>query len=573
MSDMVKKGGGPHEPGLAAPVVPLDPGLAADPGGPLYDKLAALAGSDLYPFHMPGHKRSRGMMDMPPVADMDITEIDGFDNLHHACGIIAEAQQRAARVCGAGRTWFLVNGSTCGLLAAIFACTRRGGRILVARNCHKAVYNAIELNGLNPVYVYPRVHREYGIYEAVAPEQVRRLLEKYKDIQAVVVTSPTYEGVISDIKAIAGIAHEYQVPLIVDEAHGAHLGFSPEFETSAVACGADLVIQSLHKTLPSMTQTALLHLCGPGVDAAKVQKYLSMFQSSSPSYVLMAGMDRCIGLLESQGGALFSAYAGRLARLRGALGERAALGESGTPDAIDAVGACDDRGAQACDVGKQETDDIAGECAAAGDMATDACGLKYIRLLGASDLCQVPGSRYDRSKLVLYVSGRRGMGKWLYDALRDEYHLQMEMVSADYVLGMTSICDTDEGFRRLAKAVRELDCRLEGLLNADADGSRGESFDLMAEAPERLFCQEPLPEVPAMNCFDALQKDTELVQLEKCRGRLSAEYLYIYPPGVPFLVPGERITDGALRLIRRYQAAGLEVLGGTDEALERLLVL
>lgn len=570
-------------------------------GGPLYDKLAVLAGSDLYPFHMPGHKRSRGIMDMPPVADMDITEIDGFDNLHHACGIIAKAQQRAARVCGAGRTWFLVNGSTCGLLAAIFACTRRGGRILVARNCHKAVYNAIELNGLNPVYVYPRVHREYGIYEAVAPEQVRRLLEKYKDIQAVVVTSPTYEGVISDIKAIAGIAHEHQVPLIVDEAHGAHLGFSPEFETSAVACGADLVIQSLHKTLPSMTQTALLHLCGPGVDAgsdpldfagtpgacresysapgacsaadrarvdaAKVQKYLSMFQSSSPSYVLMAGMDRCIGLLESQGGALFSAYAGRLARLRGALGERAALGESGTPDAIDAVGACDDRGAQACDVGKQETDDIAGECAAAGDMATDACRLKYIRLLGASDLCQVPGSRYDRSKLVLYVSGRRGMGKWLYDALRDEYHLQMEMVSADYVLGMTSICDTDEGFRRLAKAVRELDCRLEGLLNADADGSRGESFDLTADAPGLP------PEVPAMNCFDALQKDTELVQLEKCRGRISAEYLYIYPPGVPFLVPGERITDGALRLIRRYQEAGLEVLGGTDEALERLLVL
>lgn len=572
MSDRDKKGGGP-----------LEPGLAAGPGGPLYDKLAALAGSDLYPFHMPGHKRSRGMMDMPPVADMDITEIDGFDNLHHACGIIAEAQQRAARVCGAGRTWFLVNGSTCGLLAAIFACTRRGGRILVARNCHKAVYNAIELNGLNPVYVYPRVHREYGIYEAVAPEQVRRLLEKYKDIQAVVVTSPTYEGVISDIKAIAGIAHEHQVPLIVDEAHGAHLGFSPEFETSAVACGADLVIQSLHKTLPSMTQTALLHLCGPGadagsdsldfaetpgacresysapgacsaddrarVDAAKVQKYLSMFQSSSPSYVLMAGMDRCIGLLESQGGALFSAYAGRLARLRRALGERAALGERVAAD------------------GTSETDDIAGECAAADDMSADACGLKYIRLLGASDLCQVPGSRYDLSKLVLYVSGRRGMGKWLYDALRDEYHLQMEMVSADYVLGMTSICDTDEGFRRLAKAVQELDRRLERLLNADADGSRGENLGSMADAPGLP------PEVPAMNCFDALQKDTELVQLEKCRGRISAEYLYIYPPGVPFLVPGERITDEALRLIRRYQAAGLEVLGGTDEALERLLVL
>lgn len=503
--------------------------------GPLYDKLAALAESDLYAFHMPGHKRNRQMMDLPPASDIDITEIDGFDNLHRAVGVIDEAQRRAARVCKAVRTWFLVNGSTCGLLSAIFACTKRGGRILMARNCHKAVYNAIELNGLHPVYVYPHVHPEYGIYDGVEAEKIRYLLDKYKDIQAVVITSPTYEGVISDITAIAGIAHEYHVPLIVDEAHGAHLGYSPAFEASAVTCGADLVIQSLHKTLPSMTQTALLHLgreedaaaelcatpglnrstavgVAPRVDAARVQKFLAIFQSSSPSYMLMAGMDRCMGLLENDGPALFSAYAGRLKQLRQAL--------------------------------------------------TEGGSLKHIRLLGADELCRATGSRYDRSKLVLYVSGCRGMGKWLYDALREDYHLQLEMVSADYVLGMTSICDTDEGFARLLTAVRELDERLAEVLAGDSTA-----------LPPLLGFMSDAPETPAMSCFEALQKDTELVQRELCGGRISAGYLYIYPPGVPFLVPGEIISGATLHCISRYQGAGLEVLGGTDETLEQLLVL
>lgn len=491
--------------------------------GPLYDPLADYAAGDVYPFHMPGHKRNRQLMDMPPVADMDITEIDGFDNLHHARGVIREAQERAARVCGADRTWFLVNGSTCGLLAAIFACTHWGGRILVARNCHKAVYNAIELNGLQPVYVYPKLYNDYGIHGAVDPSQVRRLLEKYPDIQAVIITSPTYEGVLSDIRAIADVVHGFGLPLIVDEAHGAHLGYSPEFEASAITCGADLVIQSLHKTLPSMTQTALLHQCGGRVDTGWVEKYLAMFQSSSPSYVMMAGIDRCMGLLERDGAGLFSAYAARLARLRNALKGR----------------------------------------------------LKNIRLLGKDDLCTVPGSRYDASKLVFYVSGGRKTdsdmphgGKWLYDSLLTEHHLQLEMASAEYALAMTSLADTDVGFSRLYDAVCELDERLDGMgaTSSGTDRSRAACVDLAAMLASS-------PEVPEMTCFDTRQHVSEHVPRADCCGRISAEYLYIYPPGVPFLVPGERITDGALELIRYYESAGLEVLGGSDETLEALLVL
>lgn len=561
MGEMKKPECGAHAGAAAGEYVTVSDGRAADqcgaaseehalagaaPAGygPLYDKLVDYAAGDVYPFHMPGHKRNRQLMEMPPVADIDITEIDGFDNLHHACGIIQEAQERAARVCGADRTWFLVNGSTCGLLSAIFACTRWGGRILVARNCHKAVYNAIELNGLRPVYVYPKLYADYGIYGAVDPSEIRRLLEKYPDIQAVVITSPTYEGVISDIRAIADIVHSFGLPLIVDEAHGAHLGYWGEFEAPAITRGADLVIQSLHKTLPSMTQTALLHLCGGRVDAGWVKKYLAMFQSSSPSYVMMAGIDRCMGLLEREGEALFSAYAARLARLRNAL-ERS---------------------------------------------------LKNIRLLGKNDLCTVPGSRHDDSKLVFYIPDRKQPdalsaqghpasaghgGKWLYDSLLEEYHLQMEMVSADYVLAMTSLADTDEGFARLYEAVCELDERLceaesESAESEDAnfEGSNTEGADMSRTACVDLAAiLSAAPEVPEMTSFDARQHTMQYVPRAACRGRISAEYLYIYPPGVPFLVAGERFTDGALDLIRYYQSAGLEVLGGSDETLEELLVL
>ena len=501
------------------------------------DELCKLSNSDMYPFHMPGHKRNKKFMDLTSIADMDITEIDGFDDLHHAQGIIRAAQERAAALTGAQRTWFLVNGSTCGLLAAVSACTRWGGRILAARNCHKSVYNAIELCGLNPVYMYPGLHETYGIYDGIAPAEVERLLEKYPDVQAVILTSPTYEGVISDIKAIACIAHRHGVPLIVDEAHGAHLGYSPWFEPSAVSLGADLIIQSLHKTLPSMTQTAVLHKCGSMVDEARVQKYLSMYQSSSPSYVMMAGMDRCMALLENQGQQLFEDYYRRLSGLRHSL-----------------------------------------------------INLRNIRLLDGKDVCRAEGSRYDCSKLVFYirslsepgVAGSKGMGPWLYEQLREKYHLQMEMCSADYVIAMTSFCDTEEGFERLRKAVTELDGAYDRLCGAAVqDAGRSQSAaasgEVMAMQESSGALQPRIPmagtEVPYMNSFEAGLRDMELINREDALGRISGDYLYVYPPGVPFSVPGEIIDKNVLELMDLYFHCGLEIRSGADGAPERLRVL
>lgn len=258
---------------------------------------------------MPGHKRKS--LAFPNPYEIDITEIDGFDNLHHATGMIKEAEVRGAELYHSKRCFFLVNGSTCGLLAAISAATRRGDKVLVARNCHKAVYHALYMNELQAEYLYPSITKN-GIQGQITAEQVQESLYENPDAVAVILTSPTYEGIVSDVAKIAEVCHEHGIPLIVDEAHGAHFGFGGGFPENAVKLGADAVIMSLHKTLPSFTQTALLHLTSDLIDEKRVERYLSIYETSSPSYIFMAGMDSCIRLIAEHGQQLFAEYRKRL---------------------------------------------------------------------------------------------------------------------------------------------------------------------------------------------------------------------------------------------------------------------
>lgn len=276
----------------------------------LYKNLIEYSNSDYYPFHMPGHKRN--IEDGVSPFSYDITEIDGFDNLHNPQGILKIAMEEAADFYGTDKTYYLVNGSTCGLLSAICGVTSRGDKILVARNCHKAVYNAIYLNELTPVYINPEYIEMYGINGGISPEAVQYGLAENPDIKAVIITSPTYEGVVSDVQRIAEIVHKKGIPLIVDEAHGAHFGLHKCFPQSAVKLGADIVIQSVHKTLPSLTQTALLHIRSDIVNVSEVERFLHIYQSSSPSYVLMSSIDECINKLKSDGLFLFEPYVKRL---------------------------------------------------------------------------------------------------------------------------------------------------------------------------------------------------------------------------------------------------------------------
>lgn len=473
--------------------------------GILYDRLKEYSDSDYYGFHMPGHKRVFKPADELPY-ELDITEIEGFDDLHHAQGILKEAQERAAGVFGAQETHFLVNGSTVGILSALLGCTDRGDTVLVARNCHKSVYHAIEMQGLIPVYLYPEFDPEVCLNAGISAEAVERALKEQPQARAVVIVSPTYDGVVSDVSAIARIVHEKGLPLIVDEAHGAHFGFHPYFPESSNARGADIVIHSLHKTLPSLTQTALLHMNGKIVDRGRVREYLHMLQTSSPSYVLMASMDVCAELLRKQGDRLFSAYAERLETLRE--------------------------------------------------------GLKSLKILKIAET-----DSYDRSKIVVSVKHAGMSGRELAEILRKEYHLQLEMAAGTYALAMTSVGDTQEGFDRLRSALLEIDRKL-----CEQAG---------AEVGEPCRQEAPVGQLPRLEMVYTCARMKELqrqehkggavktLPLRASVGSVAAEYAYLYPPGAPLIVPGERITGEVADALLMYQRLGFSIEGlHTREGIE-----
>ena len=261
-------------------------------------KLQAYADSDYYPFHMPGHKRT-DKLEFPNPYSMDITEIEGFDNLHHPEGILKEAQMRASELFGSKASFYLINGSTSGILSAISAALPPRGALLMSRNSHKSAYHAAYLRELNTIYLMPAA-TEFGISGSISPASVEQALQENPGIGAVFITSPTYDGIVSDIQAIAGIAHSHNLPLIVDEAHGAHFMFSRKFPSPALRCGADIAIQSLHKTLPCLTQCALLHVNSKRIGLSLIKRFLDIYQTSSPSYLLMSSIEQCLRFLREE---------------------------------------------------------------------------------------------------------------------------------------------------------------------------------------------------------------------------------------------------------------------------------
>ncbi len=691
----------------------------------LYDQLTSYCQSDAYPFHMPGHKRRTDaafLAEFPNPYGIDITEIDGFDNLHHAEGILKESMKWAASVYGTEHTYYLVNGSTCGVLAAVCAAAGPGGTVLMARNSHKSAYHAAALQNLNIRYVYPEVMDEFGLQGGILPEEIEKILKSSGDrescgnlttgsedggncgdliisggdcggltisgedgencgdlmtcvraeetcgnltisagtdkscedsrISAVFITSPTYDGVVSDVRGIAEVCHRYGVPLIVDEAHGAHFPFGTEqrfgqgkhifdtasdaetedaaargkiisdrtFPLSALYCGADIVIHSLHKTLPAFTQTALLHVCGERVDVEKLEYYLQVFQTSSPSYVMMAGIERCVEYMAGDGRREMERFAQRLGSLRASL-----------------------RGPD---------------------------GLRRLRLLERSAVG--PAGVYDLDESKIIVSTRFAGeseigGSWLAGRLREIYHLEMEMCGADYVTAIVTLMDTEEGLERLRHALLEIDRELEAgfedgqnekTMRSPGQEKRGEPGEILSQRkisepgevlaqgeiskpgelsePRELSEPEKLSEQRGLLEQEKLSEQRELLEQEKlseprellepgklcgpgesstrrprltqttghfidsarlpqpravcsihealcrpaysrrmedCEGRISGEYVYLYPPGIPILAPGEIVTREILDVIADYRRRGLSVQGLRDHTARELRVI
>lgn len=457
----------------------------------LLDRLNSLSQSNIYPYHMPGHKRSMKGYPLEELYQVDITEIDDFDNLHEPEGILAALQERIKSIYHTQETFCLINGSSCGILSAISATTIRGGSIMLARNSHKSAYHAIFQEELTAVYLYPEYMEEYGLYGAIKPQTVAEALSSHPDCKTVFITSPTYEGIVSDIQSIAELVHAHGGILIVDEAHGAHLRFTGQEEKSAVVQGADIVIQSIHKTLPAPTQTALLHLCSERADRQQIKRYLRIYQSSSPSYVLLAGIEQCFRILAEEEEQRRDFFRSSIKRLR---------------------------------------------------QAAEQC--RHIKVIPDTD----------QGKLVISVKNTSWTGQRLFEALLTQYELQMEMAADTYVVAIMTLMDTQEGYERLAEALKALD---------ECIGSN----ETMAKHPtvarnDALIVSK---KKAAMSIYEAATAPREAAALCDCQGRIAAEFINLYPPGIPVIAPGEHYTKEVVEIILRSRKQGLTVHGMDEE--------
>lgn len=450
----------------------------------LYDKLKNYSKSGIYPFHMPGHKRTDITEEGIIPYNIDITEIHDFDNLHSPNGVIDEIQKKAAKLYNAKNAFILINGSTGGILSAIRSMTNQSDKILMARNCHKSVYNSAELFNLNVDYIFPDTDSRYNILTSVSPCDIEDKLTKHNDeIRLVIITSPTYEGVVSDIKSISEICHKHGAKLLVDEAHGAHFPFSDSFPDEALNCGADAAVLSLHKTLPSLTQTALL-ITNDSELSEILAENLAVFETSSPSYILMSSIEKCLDFCENSKDK-FKKYCCNLKTVREKLKN-----------------------------------------------------LKYLKIYDKSDT----DFDYDIGKIVISTANVNISGTKLAEILRNNYQIETEMAYSDYVIAMTSVCDTEKAFDMLSDA----------LISIDSELSKGADT-------ERV----PLKNLYTGKNFNACELykfNKETIPFQNSEFRTSAEYIWAYPPGIPLIVPGEIISKELINYIEYLSACKVEIM-------------
>lgn len=487
----------------------------------LFQKLIDYSGCGTTPMHMPGHKRnSEGIKFLEELgAKYDISEIDSFDDLHHPEGILGDAMQKAASLWKSGNCFFLINGSTCGVLAAVSAASKLcgSGKIIMARNSHKSVYNAAELNDLTPLYIAPATVKGFGFCGSIAPKDIEFAVRDNPGTP-VILTSPTYEGVTSNLAEITVICHMYGSPLIVDEAHGAHLDLSPAFSGGAIHAGADIAVQSLHKTLTGLTQTGLLHLSGGLIPKEDILRELAVYETSSPSYLLMASIDGTRELIEERGSELFKAWKNRLDRFDSLVTPLQNLRLPGHSDPFD----CQKKTSKTGYVRRGiETDAVYG---------------------------------FDRSKILISCEGTDTSGTVLMDNLRTRFGIECEMAAYGYVVAMTGLLDSDENIERLGSALCQIDKEIRGTV------------------PRVPFTAPKIPP-RRMSVSEALKGETRCIQIKDARSRVSSEYVWAYPPGIPLIVPGEELTDETVRSLIIQREAGVSLHSTSGGMPKTLCVL
>lgn len=416
---------------------------------------------------MPGHKRNT--LYNIYGAEIDITEIDGFDNLHSPTELIADMQNDIAEIYGYGKSILSVNGSTGCILSAISAVCKKGDKIIIARNCHKSVYNACLINKLDTVYIEPEFDSRFGMYTNITQESVDEAVKNNPDACAVVITSPTYEGFVSRI--------ECRLPLIIDSAHGAHFGMADYLPEKHEG---DIIIQSLHKTLPSLTQTAVIHINNPAL-YDKVKLYMDIFESSSPSYILLASIDRCIDFLKCRGNA-FNSYKSLL-----------------------------------------------------DDFYKKASCLGNIEVLKNDDI----------TRIVLMSKSISGIQ---FAKMLRENGIEAEGATSNYVILISSVCDTRYGFDLLIKALEKIN-------------------DISSEFKPFISKSSIPKKTDSVN-----HSERKRVRLNNSTGMVSAEFVYAYPPAVPIIAPDEIISSDIIDTIKRLSAAGVNLISDSNLLPDDILV-
>jgi arginine decarboxylase len=477
---------------------------------PLFSGLLEHSKKNPIQFHIPGHKKGAGIDPEfrnfigDNALSIDLINIGPLDDLHQPKGIIKQAQDLAAEAFGADRTFFSVQGTSGAIIAMIMAVCGPEDKIIVPRNVHKSIMSAIVFSGAIPVFIQPEIDKELGISHGITPDAVERALHQHPDAKAVLVINPTYFGISGDLKKIVEMAHSYNIPVLVDEAHGVHIHFHDDLPLSAMQAGADMAATSVHKLGGSMTQSSILNVKEGLVSAKHVQSILSMLTTTSTSYLLLASLDTARKQLATKGRDLIDKTIKLAQYIRKSINE-----------------------------------------------------IEPFHCIGEEILGSKATFDYDPTKLIISV---KELGLTGYDVekwLREKHNIEVELSDLYNILCIITLGDTEREADLLISALKEL---------ADECQHRTERIE-----PVEVL----LPEIPvlALTPRDAFYAETEVIPFEESEGRIIAEFIMVYPPGIPIFIPGEIITKENLHYIRKNLEAGLPVQGPEDDEIKSILVI
>ena len=472
---------------------------------PIVDALEEMRSMRLVPLDVPGHKRGRGNPELVRLLgekclSLDVNSMKPLDNLCHPVSVIRAAETIAAEAFQAAHAFFMVGGTTSSVESMILYAIRQGDKIILPRNVHRSVINALVLCGGVPVYVSPEIDESLGIPLGMRVSGVEDAIRRHPDAKAVLVNNPTYYGVCSDVRTIVKLAHEKGMLVLADEAHGTHLYFGDDLPVSAMAAGCDLTAVSMHKSGGSLTQSSFL-LAGPGVSEGYLRQIINLTQTTSGSYLLMASLDLSRRNLALRGREVFEKVVSLSDYAR-------------------------------CEINRLDGFYAYGREKINGDSFFD----------------------FDATKLAVNTLGVGLAGVEVYDILRDEYDIQIEFGDIGNILAYISLGDRRQDIERLIGALSEIKRRYR-------------------KDPKGMFRQEYIEPEVAVNPQKAFYAARQSLPIMETAGRVAGEFVMCYPPGIPILAPGERITPHILDYIRYAKDKGSQMTGPEDPDIERLNVL